>query len=172
MKKYIILSLFCSLVLNTVQAQVAIGKSSIQGVSTLMEFDQKPTNTNGIILPAVKSLPTVTANDNGTFLFDRASKKVRMYENNQWIDLSENPGDTSQLVNNSTNEIGGGVIIGADKTLAKGVLVLESANKAMVLPQIKDPHLTVKNPYPGMICYDTTLKTVAVFDGILWNYWK
>jgi hypothetical protein len=55
---------------------------------------------------------------------------------------------------------------------AKGVLVLESADKAMILPKITNPHTTVKNPYPGMMCYDLTSKSLAVFDGANWNYWK
>ena len=42
----------------------------------------------------------------------------------------------------------------------------------MVLPHVTNPHLTVKSPYPGMMCYDTVKKAVAVFDGTVWNYWK
>ncbi len=65
-----------------------------------------------------------------------------------------------------------GVVIGGPASTADGVLVLESANKAMILPRINTPHLNVKNPYPGMMCYDTASKTLAVFDGSVWNYWK
>ena len=34
------------------------------------------------------------------------------------------------------------------------------------------PHLNVKSPYPGMMCFDTVSNTLAVFDGENWNYWK
>ncbi|WP_353117470.1 hypothetical protein [Myroides odoratus] len=53
-----------------------------------------------------------------------------------------------------------------------GIVVLEGSTKALVLPKIMNPHLTVKSPYPGMMCYDSNRKALAVFDGVLWNYWK
>lgn len=62
--------------------------------------------------------------------------------------------------------------MGAKESAADGVLVLESTNRALVLPHVTNPHLTVKSPYPGMMCYDTVKKAVAVFDGTVWNYWK
>jgi len=62
--------------------------------------------------------------------------------------------------------------VGSDTTTAPGVLVMESSNKALILPKVATPHLNVKNPYPGMICYDTVSKTMAVFDGLKWSYWK
>ncbi|WP_148043492.1 hypothetical protein [Chryseobacterium sp. G0240] len=62
--------------------------------------------------------------------------------------------------------------MGASTSSAPGVLVLESANKALILPKVAAPHLNVKNPYPGMICYDTASKSMAVFDGLKWSYWK
>lgn len=48
----------------------------------------------------------------------------------------------------------------------------ESTDKAMILPRIKAPHLNVKSPYPGMMCYDTETQSVALFDGRFWNYWR
>ena len=42
----------------------------------------------------------------------------------------------------------------------------------MILPKVNQPEINVKSPYPGMICYDTASKTVAIFDGKVWNYWK
>ena len=94
-----------------------------------------------------------------------------MVENNVWKDLSD-VGNSSNLISNSSNDIGEGVIIGAESSSAAGILVLESTDKAMVLPKITNPHLTVKNPYPGMMCYDIVSKSLAVFDGVNWNYWK
>ncbi len=151
-------------------AQVAIGKTNVVGSNTLLDFDQSPTNSKGIILPAVTNTTNVSPT-NGTFVFDINTKKVRMVENNVWKDLSD-IGNTSNLISNTSNDIGNGVIMGAETSAATGILVLEATDKAMVLPKISNPHLTVKSPYAGMMCYDTVSKTLAVFDGTNWNYWK
>lgn len=158
--------------------QVAIGKQSVTGTTTLLDFDNTAGNTKGIILPAVENNSTALAatvtDNNGTFLFDKSDQKVKMYENSIWVSLS----DTGKITNaltanaNTSTESGKGAVIGSSTTPAKGILVLENTTKAMILPQIANPHTSVKSPYPGMMCYDTTSKTMAVFDGINWNYWK
>lgn len=173
MKKYSIFSLLMIAYSSLVFGQVAIGKESIEGNSTLLDFNNSEKNTLGIILPAVDSAPTVfTADNNGTFLFDKSSQTLKMYENNQWVTLSTTVGDGSGIEENNTTDAGDGAIIGSDTTAAKGVLVMESTDKAMILPRIKSPHLNVKSPYPGMMCYDTVTQSVALFDGKFWNYWK
>ena len=55
---------------------------------------------------------------------------------------------------------------------SKGILVLESTDKAMVLPRVNDVVNDIISPYPGLMCYDITSKTIAFFDGKVWNYWK
>ena len=169
MNKLFYIIVFLGGILN---AQVAIGKDDVSNESTLLEFDENESNTFGIILPSVLNASNVTA-QNGTFLFDVTTKKVRMFENNSWKDLS-NVGDESGVIIDPSNENSNatGIILGADTTSAQGILVLESADKAMVLPKIANPHLTVESPYAGMMCYDTISKTLAVFDGLNWNYWK
>lgn len=154
----------------TVSAQVAIGKNSVTGTSTLLDFES---NFRGIILPAVSmgDVPALDQNNNGTFLFDLDTQTVQMFEIETWVPLSDE-GDASLINVNPAAETGEGAIIGAESTDAIGVLVLEAADKAMILPKVADPHLTVKSPYPGMICYDTSSRTIAVFDGAVWNYWK
>ena len=103
---------------------------------------------------------------------DKTDQKVKMYQNGIWVELSAG-GNTSTIVPYSgTVDNGKQTIIGSRTTSVDGVLVLESANKALVLPKVASPHLNVKSPYPGMICYDTTAKALAVFDGNAWNYWK
>ncbi|CAI8765811.1 hypothetical protein [Chryseobacterium sp. IT-36CA2] len=158
------------MVFNTFFAQVAIGKQSIDGNSTVLDFDNVSGNTKGLILPATSGFPTGSL-VNGTFIFDVTDSKVKMYENDAWKSLSDAGNSSAILVNNSA-ETGKGVIMGEAASAADGVLVLESPNKAMILPKVATPHLNVKNPYPGMICYDTTSKTLAIFDGSVWNYWK
>ncbi|WP_228438665.1 hypothetical protein [Chryseobacterium pennae] len=157
-------------VFNLSVAQVAIGKQAVDGNSTVLDFNNISGNTKGLILPATSGLPTGSL-VNGTFVFDITDNKIKVYENDTWKLLSDAGSSSAVVVNNST-ELGKGVIIGATTSTADGVLVLESPDKAMILPQIATPHSNVKNPYPGMICYDTTSKTLAVFDGSVWNYWK
>ncbi|PTT73185.1 hypothetical protein DD829_20165 [Chryseobacterium sp. HMWF035] len=177
MKKNIVIIAF-SMLSTAANAQVSIGgKQSVEGTSTLLDFNNTATNTNGIILPAVtnvsNALATNTTYNNGTFLFDISTGKIKMYENSTWVDLSPAGNSASIIANTSTESTANqGVIIGSATSNAKGVLVLESSNKAMILPRIATPHLTVKSPYPGMLCYDTTSKTIALFDGNVWNYWK
>ena len=157
-------------VFNLSIAQVAIGKQVVDGASTVLDFNNASGNTKGLILPATSGLPTGTL-VNGTFVFDVTDNKVKVYENDVWKPLSD-AGNSSAVVANNSAEVGKGVIIGASSSTADGVLVLESTDKAMVLPQIATPHVNVKSPYPGMMCYDTTSKTLAIFDGSVWNYWK
>ncbi|MCQ4142438.1 hypothetical protein [Chryseobacterium sp. EO14] len=166
-------------------AQVSIDKQNIEGSYTILDFnsnvegkkytDPNVNNTNGIIIPAmnIANIPTLDSANNGTFIFDISESKVKMFENNVWVNLTD-IGSASAIIINNSDEIATsqGVIIGASSSQAKGVLILESVNKALILPRIKDPHINVKSPYPGMICYDVTSKSMAIFDGLEWNYWK
>lgn len=157
---------------SILQAQVSIGKQEVSSPNALLEFGDEATNYFGIILPSVTNTTAISM-VNGTFIYDVETQKVRMYEDGSWIDLSAR-GNATAIMNNPSDENPGstGVIIGADSSTAQGVLVLESSDKALVLPKIANPHTTVENPYPGMICYDTASKSLAVFDGSNWNYWK
>ena len=163
---------------SSVFGQVAMGKQSINGAATILDFDNAAGNTKGIILPAVENnnnaLAATITDNNGTFLFDKSDQKVKMYENSIWVNLSDKGSITSALASNTNTSVenGKGVIIGSDTTSAKGILVLENDTKSMILPKIANPHTNVKSPYPGMMCYDTTSKTLALFDGTNWNYWK
>lgn len=163
---------------TNVKGQVAIGKNTITNASVLLEFNNDLANKKGIILSSVENVnnalsATSPSSNNGTFLFDRSDDRVKMYENQSWVVLSD-PGSEAGITPNTSAETteSQGAIIGEPTSSAKGVLVLESSNKALVLPWIQNPHLTVLNPYPGMMCYDTTSRSLAVFDGTVWNYWK
>lgn len=149
-------------------AQVGIGKESIDGDGIL---DFAPNTTNGIMLPIVETLPNDAVA--GTILMDKNDKTVKMKDDSTWVALSD-AGSVNNVTFNSNAEVPGPnrVIIGNSTTTVPGVLVLESSEKALVLPKIADPHINVKSPYPGMMCYDTVSKTMAVFDGLKWSYWK
>ncbi|MCY0979317.1 hypothetical protein PGH12_02085 [Chryseobacterium wangxinyae] len=185
MKKLLLSLLFIG---NFCNAQIAIGKTNVVSVSSTIEFggatatnstnDTETANFRGIILPGVTNSPTFpvvnpsTNNpQNGTFLYDRELMKVRMFENGKWIDMTDT-GTNTGLVPTAGTEIGSGVIIGSATSTAVGVFILESSNKALNLPHIKDPANKVKSPYQGMMCYDTLSNAIAVFDGINWSYWK
>jgi hypothetical protein len=185
MKQYLLVLL---LVGNFMNAQVAIGKNNIVSVSSIIEFggetatnatnDSETTNFRGIILPSVTSSPAFTsvtpssANpQNGTFVFDRQIMKVRMFENGKWTDMTDT-GTVSGIITSSGTATGEGVIFGSSTSSAEGTLILESSDKAIVLPHIKDPATKVKSPYQGMMCYDTLSNSVAIFDGLNWSYWK
>lgn len=188
MKKILYIAL--CLATGYINAQVSIGgNQSVNGSSTILDFagntgaetsaDAETSNDKGIILPAVAKSPTYAVvspatnhPNNGTFIFDIDTKMVRMFENGAWVNLSDAAGNATKILSNASDEKGTGAIIGATSTAAKGILVLEAADKAMILPHIKNPHTAVKSPYPGMMCYDTVSNSLAVFDGARWNYWK
>lgn len=168
MKSIVAVVILSSIAALNSLAQTAVGKQTVSSGSVVLDFGAG--TTKGIILPAVETLPATPAN--GTFLFDKAAERIKMYENGSWRDLSDQ-GDNSGIVPyKGTVDTGKQTVMGAHATSVDGVLVLESANKAMVLPHIADPHLHVKSPYAGMMCYDVVSKSLAVFDGISWNYWK
>jgi len=188
MKKILYIIFFSASILAN--AQVTIGNTStVNTGNVLLSFegntatdatnDATTINTKGIILPAAGISPNYTVvnpltnnPNNGTFLFDKTTKMIRMFENGAWKNFSSATGDDSRVLPNTSNETGTGVIIGSNTSAAKGVLVLESPSKALVLPHIQNPHLNVKSPYTGMMCYDTASNTIAIFDGVSWNYWR
>jgi len=146
--------------------QTAIEKQTVDGDGVL---DFASGTTKGIIIPAVEALPTTPAN--GTFLYDKNAQIIKMYENDVWINLTDE-GDNTNVLPYSGTDIAKQTVIGATSTAVDGTLVLEATDKALILPKVASPHLNVPSPYPGMICYDTDAKALAVYDGLVWSYWK
>jgi hypothetical protein len=180
MKKLIILTILSICYSINMNAQTANEKRTVSSPSSLLDFAAG--TTKGIILPAVEIMPVSPAN--GTFLFDKTSQIVKMYQNGAWVNLSGVGSNAAIVPYSGTVDNGKQTIIGSRTTkivdglgnyvdgAVDGVVVLESPNKALVLPHVANPQLTVKSPYPGMMCYDTVSKSLAVFDGKLWNFWK
>ncbi|RLJ33155.1 hypothetical protein CLU97_2631 [Chryseobacterium sp. 7] len=166
MKKVIILALVLA-GLSSLKSQVGMGKASVDG-DAILDF---PLSNTGIILPIVETLPTGAAATNGTFLLDKNDITIKMRQNNLWVPLSDS-GNLTGTMPNTSAEQGGGIIIGAASSPAQGVLVLEANNKALVLPKVNDPVANMKSPVAGTMCYDTVSKTMAVFDGLKWSFWK
>ncbi len=184
MKNSIIIAL---LVLSfNAKAQVAIGKNSITNTSVSLEFgDYDNANGKGIILPWVDNQSVVTGAVEGTLVFDTNDTIVKYKtDNNQWTELSKN--ETSVIDGVSTDTKGkvnfeiqkelsdhANAKVGIGQpTETPGILVLEDANKAMILPKVPEPHKNIVNPEPGTIVYDTTNHMVAVFNGTVWSFWK
>lgn len=69
-------------------------------------------------------------------------------------------------------EVAGGTVIGALSSPVKGVLVLETTDKALILPKTGSPHLNIVKPMAGTICYDTNKKMMCVYNGTEWSFWK
>ncbi|WP_237390894.1 MULTISPECIES: hypothetical protein [unclassified Chryseobacterium] len=157
------LSLFVFMPCN---GQIGIGKTSVDG-DGILDFGDSP---KGIVLPLLPDLPASPSP--GTFVVDNSDLKVKVFSNGNWISLTDVPGNSDRRMINPSAETGRGVIIGAPDSPAKGVLVLESENKALILPKVANPHLNIPNPVIGTLCYDTVSKTLAVFDGNQWHYWK
>jgi hypothetical protein len=199
MKKIIIASL--TLVSSMAFSQVIIsGKTgtATNKTAVLLEFQDKTedgTNTKinkGIVLPYVRTMQAATDLTPGTILVDASTAtkaKVKYYAPGNanadtttgWVDLSSgNEADISaalakQPLSTGANAVienaNSKAIIGATTTPAKGVLVLESTTKSMLLPQVASTD-DVKDPAPGMMVYlNGTNKRLAVFNGAKWTFW-
>ncbi|WP_276877740.1 hypothetical protein [Chryseobacterium joostei] len=177
MKKILCTSLL--MLVHIIFAQTIIGDdigTATDKTSVLLEFaaGQK----KGIILPYTRTLPSGTGLAEGTLLLDvtNAAKTKVKYYNGTWQDLSSgNEADiASSLVSQPvvTEDRKQGVIIGASASTANGILILESSNKAMVLPQVNSTD-DIINPAPGMMVYvnKTGAKRLAVFNGAKWTFW-
>lgn len=170
-------------------SQVRIGQSASTGLSSasvLLEFGD--TKDKGLILPYVETVPTsATQAKGGTLIFDvsaNAEYKVKVKnENTGWSDLSVQSGYSTTVANivktpqssPLSDKTDAKAIIGDPTTTSDGVLVLESTDKALVLPIVED-YKTIKNPSPGMMAFlkgaTTDKHRLIVFNGQTWSFWK
>lgn len=149
-------------------SQIGIGISSVKG-SALIDFAEN--TTNGMILPHVNDVDNMLVDTKGTIVFDEKSKKVKYFDGEKWISMNREEGKLSDSFSFQEYDVSQGVIIGNEKSDASGVLILESNDRALVLPKISDPAKNVTSPYPGMICYDTVSNNVYFFNGLVWEFW-
>jgi len=187
MKKVLIISSF--MISFFAFSQVRIGKTSattLSSTSVLLEFGD--TNDKGIILPYVETVPTSSSQaKGGTLIFDVSATgeyKVKVKnENAAWSDLSVQSGYSTQIetavktpqASPLADKANAKAIIGDSTSSTDGVLVLESSDKAMVLPVVDD-FKTIKNPSPGMMAFlkgaTTDKHRLIVFNGQKWSFWK
>lgn len=170
MKKILIVIgiLFIGLAVN---AQSSIGKKESPDGSGILDFEAD--GKSGIVLPWVTTLPTESALTGGVMIFDANLRKVLYYDNTNWVDLSKRVGQVDLTIQELVPEsIKSGTVIGALMSSVAGVLVLESSDKALILPKVVSPHLNIVNPMPGTICYDKVKKLVCIYNGNEWTFWK
>lgn len=177
MKRILYISLL-SLISVGLSAQVAIGKESVTGTDTLLDFGSD--NNKGIILPWI-STANLDSNAPGTLYYDMDQGRIMCTTSTDAkIDLSAresdsplNPSYRDYYAYRETNA-NSGVIIGASETSKKGVLVIEplasDPEKAIILPKVTD-YQNIGSPEPGMLVYDETINKICVFDGELWTFW-
>lgn len=181
---------------SNLSSQVAIGKSSLTANSAVsLEFYDgvSPANTRGLILPwasTVSGTPNssylgFTSVVDGTLIFDIFDEKIKYRKDGAWYDLTiKNKTDAIPGITNVTLDFThqnsleekqeARVIIGsnAETDSTPGILVLSDSNKAMILPKVIDPNISIINPSAGMIVYDPAKRLLAVFNGTVWSYWK
>ena len=160
MKKIIIiLALACT---GMISAQVAIGKQSVTD-SAILEFG---TDAKGILLNIASDVSTMTATA-GTIAFDGATGSFRYYDGSTWSAVQTGGiiGGASATADTKTQ----GAIIGATSSAAQGTLILEHPNRALILPKMASGTHKILTPVKGLMYYDTTSKTVNVYNGNAWT---
>lgn len=168
MMKKIILFLSVILPFSYLFSQVAIGKTMIEG-DGILDFQEG--TLKGIVLPWVTSEGAVTSPVGGTLIYDTSDQRVKYYNGSIWIDLSGKSGIVDTSSQDLLTDVGNGIVIGTYPSTASGVLVLESSDKALILPKVDNAYATIPNPEPGTIVYDPISKTVQIYNGQQWSFW-
>jgi hypothetical protein len=153
----------------TANAQMAIGKHQVDG-SGIVDFRDEW--EAGIVLPWVTTIPTGKALSPGVLIYNAIEKKVMYYNGTAWVDLSIHAGAVNLTEQDAIPEVAGGTVVGALSSPVKGVLVLETTDKALILPKVASPHLNIIKPMAGTICYDKNKKMMCVYNGTEWSFWK
>lgn len=151
-------------------SQVTIGKNGAAPSSpaVLLEFGND--GDKGIIVPYINGEPADASV--GTVILDTHVKRMKVKTAAGWVDLSGMDGTVStDLQDPLLSAPSAKVIIGANTSDAPGILVLESTDKALVLPKVTN-YTDIVNPSAGMLVYVTTNKRIAVFNGSKWTFWK
>ncbi|MDO5656509.1 MAG: hypothetical protein Q4G27_10255 [Flavobacteriaceae bacterium] len=161
-------------------AQVAIETETVRG-DGIMDFPSPA--DKGILLPLVNSANEVDA-VGGAMIFSLEHQQIMFYDAavNSWMPMTkglaagtvqgpEHSGERGRFTENAEN----GAIISAgtptEDPIPVGVLVLDSMDKALILPQVPDA-TQLAGPKAGMICYDMRSDSIAVFDGENWSFWN
>lgn len=164
---FTIFAIFAGLAAN---AQAVIGKVPPEG-SGIIDFNAG--GKSGIVLPWVTTYPTGAALTGGVMVYDALKNKVVYYNGTVWVDLSIHAGVVDLAMQTGVPEAATkGTVVGAANSSVDGVLVLESSDKALILPKVASPQLNIVKPMAGTICYDTVKRMVCIYNGSEWTFWK
>jgi hypothetical protein len=164
---YIQIFVAAVLLFGELQAQHAIGKKSVSG-SGLLDFAADSQKV--IVLPLLDSLTSSASK--GTMAAYRKDSSIYMRNDSAWVKYSTSGLNPLNSLNHSGTEKIKSTVLGSKTTNVEGALVLESSNKALILPKNSNPHSQIPMPRIGSICYDKTRKSLAIFNGKIWTYWQ
>ncbi len=176
MKRITLLSAVIFSVYSSAQAIIGDGVGTATNkTSVLLEF--AATGDAGIILPYVTDKSKV--NMPGSIILDAtvpSQAKVKFYTGSAWTDLSVQTANVTNALlpqQSAQEKESAKTVIGNTSSTAHGILVLESKNKAMVLPVTND-YKKIINPAPGTMTLINNggILSLAVYDGANWNFWS
>lgn len=159
-----------------VDAQVGIETADV-GASALLDFPDNA--TKGILLPRTNGTGAA-GTAAGTFVFDYTTDEVKYYhEDDGWtvmteaiisedIDIEGHDLATYPELSSVGTKLEDGTSGGA---APDGVLSLESMGRALALPKVNGIE-NLPSPQPGMVCYDVSRKSMAIFNGEIWTFWN
>ena len=159
--KLLLLIAFLGFTYWNLQAQVSIGKTTVDG-SGILDFGSE---NRGLLLSNVADATMITASA-GTIVFDANTGSARFHNGTEWSAVI--PGGMTGTAPSGTDN-GVGPIIGAETSEAQGVLRLESSDLALILPKISNAELNVRSPEAGLMVFDTSLKRVLIYNGNNWT---
>lgn len=181
MKKILLTVMFSGF--GLLHAQVIIGGTTgttSNKTSVLLEFAQG--QNKGIILPYVRTVPQSPTP--GTLLLDASAPdnaRVKYYKGGTspaYVDLSGQGANVTSVLTTQPEGVAElptsrTIITDRSGTVPEGVLVLDSASRAMVLPTVADVQ-DIPRPSPGMMVYvnKSGAKRLAVFNGSKWSFWQ
>ncbi|MXV39402.1 hypothetical protein GO491_12095 [Flavobacteriaceae bacterium Ap0902] len=157
-------------------AQVGIETEDVSA-KAILDFPGDGVSTyadGGILLPYVAD-PATAGSESGTLIYNATDGAVYVQDNaNSWVAITGVPSDVNNIASHDVAQFGensaeGAVInnTGIDAT-ATGVLVLETADRALALPKINGVE-TLESPKAGMMVYDVKRKALAIFNGEVWT---
>lgn len=170
--KNILIIFFISFSFIALNAQVSIERTDVRG-DGIMDFPADA--TKGILLPRVVNTNEIPSAI-GAMAFNLAEQRVELFHpTNGWVAMTENS-ETDIIALSNFDELNpaNGVIISNEENtedVPVGVLVFESTNKALILPQVVDVTL-MPSPQAGMIAYDMSRQSMAIFNGSVWSFWN
>ena len=172
--KNILILLLIGLGFVQFNAQVSIERPNkdVRG-DGIMDFPESA--TKGILLPRVENT-TETPVAGGALAFNLTTQQVEVFNPLiGWQAMTENS-ETDIIALSNFDELNpaNGVIISNEENtedVPVGVLVFESTNKALILPQLVDVTL-MPSPEAGMIAYDISTQSMDIFNGSVWSFWN